>query len=218
MSHLKKILDNIYKLYCVILLKIATWPVSNRIRITIYRHLGIAIGKDIYIGTDLEIIDYSVLNLIVIGDRVTISSRVTLVVSSGPNNSKLKNYSWTESTPGIRVKILNNFNLFLLYLNSLNSKCLIFICDPISLYEMPFLYHMFDLPKIKELEQLKHIKESFFFFPMNNQDLSEFLKSLVHVYPSMLELVTLVPLNKIKATEEKILYVNFQIDQLGSTK
>ena len=43
------------------------------------------------------------------------------------NNSKLKNYSWTESTPGIRVKILNNFNLFLLYLNSLNSKCLIFI-------------------------------------------------------------------------------------------
>jgi len=134
------------------------------------------------------------------------------------NNSKLKNYSWTESTPGIRVKILNNFNSFLLYLNSLNFQRLTFICDPISLYDMPFLYHMFDLPKIKELEQLKHIKESFFIFPSNNQDLSEFLKSLVHIYPSMLELVTLVPLNKIKATEEKILYVNFQIDQLGSAK
>ena len=91
MSYLKKILNGIYKLYCVILLKIATWPVSNRIRIKIYKHLGIKIGKDTYIGTDLEIIDYSALNLIVIGDRVTISSRVTLVVSSGPNNSKLKN-------------------------------------------------------------------------------------------------------------------------------
>jgi len=91
MSYLKKILNGIYKLYCVILLKIATWPVSNRIRIKVYKHLGIKIGKDKYIGTDLEIIDYSALNLIVIGDRVTISSRVTLVVSSGPNNSKLKN-------------------------------------------------------------------------------------------------------------------------------
>lgn len=91
MSYLKKALNGIYKLYCVILLKIATWPVSNRIRIMIYKHLGITIGEDTYIGTDLEIIDYSVLNLIVIGDRVTISSRVTLVVSSGPNNSKLKN-------------------------------------------------------------------------------------------------------------------------------
>jgi hypothetical protein len=134
------------------------------------------------------------------------------------NNSKFKNDKWIESTPGIRVRFLKNFNSFLLFLNSLNSQRLIFICDPLTFYEMPFLYHMFDLPKIKKFNQLKHFKDSFFFFPENNQVLSEFLKSLVHIYPSMLELVTLVPLKKTKAMEEKILYINFQIDQIGSTK
>lgn len=134
------------------------------------------------------------------------------------HDSNFKIDNWIESTPGIRVRTLNNINSFLLFLNSLKKQRLMFICDKISLYDMPFLYHMFDFPKIKKFEQLKHLKESFFIFQMNNQDLIEFLKSLVHVIPSMLELVTLVPLNKIKAIEEKILYVNFQIDQLGSAK
>jgi hypothetical protein len=134
------------------------------------------------------------------------------------DTSKLKNDSWIESTPGIQVRSLNNINSLLLFLNSLNSQRLRFICDPISLYDLPFLYHMFDFPKVKKFEQLKNIKESLFIFPSSTQVLREFLKSLVQIYPSMLELVTLVPLNKIKATEEKILYVNFQIDQLGSAK
>ena len=134
------------------------------------------------------------------------------------DKSNIKSDDWTESTPGIQVRNLYDINSFLLFLNSLNSQRLIFICDPIYLYEMPFLYHMFDLPKIKKFEQLKHFKESFYFFPSNNQVLSEFLKSLVHIYPSMLELVTLVPLKKIKVVEDKILYVDFQIDQLGSIK
>jgi len=48
------------------------------------------IGKDVYIGPNLEIIDHTFSKLIVIGDRVSIAPRVTLVVTSGPNNSKLK--------------------------------------------------------------------------------------------------------------------------------
>ena len=88
MSYLKR-LNIIYKLYCAFFLKIAAWPVSNRIRIGIYKHLGVTVGDGAYIGTGLEIIDYSVLNLITIGDRVAISSRVTLVISSSPNNSNL---------------------------------------------------------------------------------------------------------------------------------
>ena len=47
------------------------------------------IGKDTYIGPELEIIDQTLSRLVILGDRVTISSRVTLVVSSSPNKSKL---------------------------------------------------------------------------------------------------------------------------------
>ena len=77
---------------------------------------------------------------------------------------------------------------------------------------------MFDFPKIRKFKQLKHLKESFFLFPSSNQLLIEFLKSIVQLFPSMLELVTLVPLKKIKAMEEKILYINFQIDKIGHVK
>ena len=133
------------------------------------------------------------------------------------DNSKVKNDKWVESTPGIHVKHLNDVNSFLLFLNSLNSQRFLIFCDPISLYDMPFLYHTFDFPKIKKLEQLKHLRDSVFFFPSNNQVLSEFLKSLVHIFPSSLEHATLVPLKRIKSMEEKILYVNYQIDQLGNT-
>jgi hypothetical protein len=133
-------------------------------------------------------------------------------------NSNLKKERWVESTPGIQVKNLPNSNSFHLFLKSLNRKFLTFVSDPITIQDIGFLYHMFDFPKIKKFKQLKHLKEAFFLFPSDNQILILFLKSLVQVFPSMLELVTLVPLNNIKAMEEKILYVNFQIDQLGSTR
>ena len=133
-------------------------------------------------------------------------------------NSQFNNDNWVESTPGIQVKNLHNTNSFHLFLNSLKYKHLTFICDPISIYDINFLYHTFDYPKIKKFKQLKHLKESIFLLPSSNQILIKILKSLVHIFPSILELVTLTPLNKIKAIEEKILYVNFQIDQQGSAK
>ena len=139
-------------------------------------------------------------------------------IENAHRNSNLKNDNWSESTPGIQVNNLNNTNSFHLFLKSLNHQHLIFVCDPITTFDINFLYHMFDFPKIKKFEQLNHLEKSFFLFPSNNQILIEFLKSMVQIFPSMLELVTLVPLNKIKGMEEKILYVNFQIDQQGNAK
>ena len=81
----------ILSFYHAVLLRLAALPVSSRVRIMIYRHLGMKIGKNVYIGPNLEIIDHPFSRLITIGDRVSIAARVTLVVSSGPNNSKLKN-------------------------------------------------------------------------------------------------------------------------------
>ncbi len=134
------------------------------------------------------------------------------------HSSNQNNENWIESTPGIHVRNLNSSNSFHLFLKSINSSRLTFICDPITIYDINFLYHMFDYPKIKKFRQLKNLKDSFYIFPRSNQILINFLKSLVHIFPSMLEFITLVPLNKINSLEEKILYVNFQIDQLSSSK
>ena len=131
------------------------------------------------------------------------------------HRSNIKREKWVESTPGIQVRNMNNLNSFYIFLNSFNKRRLIIICDPISIYDINFLYHMFDYPKIKEFKEIKELNESIFLFPWNNKILINFLKSLVNTFPSMIELVTLVPLKKVKAIEEKILYINFQIDLRG---
>ena len=87
--------QNIYKsrmkqLYHAALMKIAKIIFSYKIRVKIYKHLGMIIGNGTYIGPGLEVIDETLTDLIMIGNRVTIAPHVTLVVSSGPNNSKLK--------------------------------------------------------------------------------------------------------------------------------
>ncbi len=78
------------ELYRSILMRIAKFVPSYKIRIKIYRHLGMLIGKNSFIGSELEIIDVTLANLVTLGERVTIAPRATIVVSSGPNNSKLK--------------------------------------------------------------------------------------------------------------------------------
>jgi acetyltransferase-like isoleucine patch superfamily enzyme len=64
------------------------------LRIALLRWCGYIIGKDVYIGEDLIVIDDlsdTQLNLN-IGDRVAISPRVTLVMHTQPNNSRVSPY------------------------------------------------------------------------------------------------------------------------------
>lgn len=64
---------------------------GNGLRIALLRACGFRIGRGVYIGEDLivtEILEDSTEKL-VIGDRVSIAPRVTLVTSSDPNNSLL---------------------------------------------------------------------------------------------------------------------------------
>jgi maltose O-acetyltransferase len=62
-------------------------------RSTMLRLCGYAVGKEVYVGEDLLIIeepsDQAMVN---IGDRVAISPRVTLVISSRPNFSRIAPY------------------------------------------------------------------------------------------------------------------------------
>ena len=56
-----------------------------------WRLAGISIGKDVYIGEEMIIIDELVdKGFVTIADRVAIAERVTFVVSSFPNNSRIR--------------------------------------------------------------------------------------------------------------------------------
>jgi len=64
-----------------------------QLRAAMLRRCGYSVGKDVYIGEDLIIVDEpSDWGMLSIGDRVAISPRVTLVVSSRPNFSRIAPY------------------------------------------------------------------------------------------------------------------------------
>ena len=69
----------------------ARWLPGFRLRIALLRACGYRIGSDVYIGEELlvieELSDFS--QKLVIGDRVAIAPRVTLVTSSDANFSRL---------------------------------------------------------------------------------------------------------------------------------
>jgi acetyltransferase-like isoleucine patch superfamily enzyme len=90
--------------YHAILVELAKKRISHKIRIRIYKHLGMRIGENAYIGPGLEIIDQTLSNLVALGNRVTISPQVTLVVSSSPNNSKLKDLSYPRKIGRITIE------------------------------------------------------------------------------------------------------------------
>lgn len=64
-----------------------------QLRSAMLRWCGYAVGKDVYVGEDLIIIDEpSDWGMVSIGDRVAVSPRVTLVVSSRPTFSRMGPY------------------------------------------------------------------------------------------------------------------------------
>lgn len=66
---------------------------TSWLRSALLRLCGYAIGKDAYVGEGLIIVDEpSDQGMVRVGDRVAISPRVTLVVSSRPNRSRIAPY------------------------------------------------------------------------------------------------------------------------------
>ena len=63
-------------------------------RVQLLRWTGVAIGRDVYIADDFIIVEeLSGDDPIRIGDRVSIAPRVTLVTSSHPNNSRIREFA-----------------------------------------------------------------------------------------------------------------------------
>lgn len=86
----KKILGIRHKLF-----KLAAKSLpGNGVRVRLFKMCGYRIGRDVYIGEDLIIIDEPERASVCleIGDRVAISPRVTLVCHSAPNWSRIRPY------------------------------------------------------------------------------------------------------------------------------
>jgi maltose O-acetyltransferase len=67
---------------------------GSKLRVFLLRKCNYQIGKDTYIGEDLIVIDEleDPSTMLIIGDRVAISPRVTLVIHSAPNESRIRKY------------------------------------------------------------------------------------------------------------------------------
>jgi maltose O-acetyltransferase len=87
----------VYKRFIKCLFKIMP---GFKIRVLLMRSAGYSVGKDVFVGEDLIIIDeLEDWNMVRIGNRVAISGRVTLVVSSNPNVSKIAPFVRKEHGP-----------------------------------------------------------------------------------------------------------------------
>lgn len=64
----------------------------NVVRISALRLAGYRVGRHVYVGTELHVTDelYSAVCSLSIGDRVSIAQRVLIILSSHPNNSRLR--------------------------------------------------------------------------------------------------------------------------------
>jgi len=78
---------------------------GNGVRIFLLRQCGYDIGKEVYIGEDIVIIDdmKDPVNYLTIGDRVAISPRVTFVIHSRPNWSRIADVVNSKKEP-IKIK------------------------------------------------------------------------------------------------------------------
>ena len=73
---------------------IAKFSPGYKLRIWLLRQCDYQIGQDVYIGEDLIIIDdlKDSINYLIIGDRAALSPRVTLVMHTKPNFSRIAAY------------------------------------------------------------------------------------------------------------------------------
>jgi acetyltransferase-like isoleucine patch superfamily enzyme len=95
-----KIYSPLWRIYKRILKSLAKILPGYQIRRGLLRAASYKIGKEVYIGEDLIIIDeLEEIGYLQIGNRVAIAERVTLVISSRPNFSRIAPYVPNDHGP-----------------------------------------------------------------------------------------------------------------------
>lgn len=116
-------------------------------------------------------------------------------------DEKVKTQEWEKSTPGIFIKRLPNSGSILENINNILHNKIVFITE----FENKNLY-----PDVINLDDLDDISEYCYIFPysQNSQSSLRFLQVIKENYN-----LKYINLSNIKGIENKILYINFRIDQ-----
>jgi len=116
-------------------------------------------------------------------------------------DEKLKTQEWEKSTPGIFIKRLPNSGSILEYINNILHNKIVFIAE----FENKDLY-----PDVINLDDLDDMSEYCYILPYskNSQSSLRFLQVIKENYN-----LKYINLSNIKGIENKILYINFRIDQ-----
>lgn len=116
-------------------------------------------------------------------------------------NEKVKNQEWEKSTPGIFIKRIPNSGSILERINNILHNKIVFIAE----FENKNLY-----PDVINLDDLDDMSEYCYIFPysQNSQSSLRFLQVIKEKYS-----LKYINLSNIKGIENKILYINYQIDQ-----
>jgi acetyltransferase-like isoleucine patch superfamily enzyme len=79
----------------------------NVIRCSALRAAGYTVGQDVYIGEEIhvtdDLLDYHAKTHLIIGDRVAVSQRVLIILSSHANRSRLRK-SFRTSSGTVRIE------------------------------------------------------------------------------------------------------------------
>jgi len=116
-------------------------------------------------------------------------------------DEKLKTQEWEKSTPGIFIKRLPNSGSILEYINNILHNKIVFIAE----FENKDLY-----PDVINLDDLDDMSEYCYILPysQNSQSSLRLLQVIKENYN-----LKYINLSNIKGIENKILYINFRIDQ-----
>lgn len=116
-------------------------------------------------------------------------------------DEKVKTQEWKKSTPGIFVKRLLNSGSILENINNILHNKIVFIAE----FENKDLY-----PDVINLDDLDDMSEYCYIIPysQNSQSSLRFLQAIKEKYN-----LKCINLSNIKGIENKILYINFRIDQ-----
>jgi len=116
-------------------------------------------------------------------------------------DEKVKTQEWEKSTPGIFVKRLPNSGSILENINNILHNKIVFIAE----FENKDLY-----PDVINLDDLDDMSEYCYILPysQNSQSSLRFLQVIKENYN-----LKYINLSNIKGIENKILYINFRIDQ-----
>ncbi len=116
-------------------------------------------------------------------------------------DEKVKTQEWEKSTPGIFVKRLSNSGSILENINNILHNKIVFNAE----FEDKNLY-----PDVINLDDLDDMSEYCYIFPysQNSQSSLRFLQVIKENYN-----LKYINLSNIKGIENKILYINFRIDQ-----